>query len=833
MSRVPLLLALSLLFCASSLPAQDEIPPVAWRIPIGQPPANPGTRKPELPPDTNLDDGYWQGAPVGGLGAGTFSRTYRGNFERWHVKAGIHKYENVPADQFSVFAQQDGGEPVAIVLSTGKPQGLALSAWNWSYPVGAGEYAALCPKSWYAYKTSQLPVTLTLEQFSPVIPNNYKESSYPVAVYNWYAQNPTDKPVTVSLMFSWTNMTGWFRDQAHDFGGALNALDINRFTTEKLSSGNMQGIVFDRQRKGPVSEEWDGQMAIATLAGSGVQVTYTTDFDPTLPAAQVWKSFAADGRLPDFAPGGCFQSGALANSCLSVSSSGEQMAGAIAVRFTLAPGEKKLIPMALSWDFPIVQFGGGRKWVRHYAQFFGAPGTNAWAIARAALQNGQEWSRQIDDWQKPYLSDESKPAWFRAELFNELYYLADGGTLWGHELNGPANPNHPSSAATDSFTYMECFDYQYYGTLDVRFYGSWPLIQFWPEIEKQTMREYSDTIPEENPQRSLWGWMFREQHKFETIQRKTPGAAPHDLGNPIEDPLVNVNQYNWQDVTNWRDLNSKYVLLVWRDYVFSGSTDLDFLRYNYKSVRLALDYLRKFDTDGDGLIENGGFPDQTYDEWPASGESAYCGNLYLAAVRATAEMARILGDAAAAQEYDALFKRAQAAFIKKLWNGSYFNYDTRSSYKTAIMSEQLAGQWYANLTGLGDLVPKEMRVKALQTIYDNNVMKFGGGQMGAVSGMSANGEMLHDNEQVQEVWTGATFSIASEMITEGMSQQAYHTAKGVYNVVWDPKNGRGYWFRTPEAYDVRGLFRASMYMRPTAIWAMEATPHPLKEPNAK
>src|SRR5712671_5579754 len=76
------------------LSAGDQVPATAWRIPIGQPPAYPGGRKPEL---ANIDDGFWQGAPVGGIGAGTFSRSYRGNFERWHIKAGVHKYQSVPA----------------------------------------------------------------------------------------------------------------------------------------------------------------------------------------------------------------------------------------------------------------------------------------------------------------------------------------------------------------------------------------------------------------------------------------------------------------------------------------------------------------------------------------------------------------------------------------------------------------------------------------------------------------------------------------------------------------------------------------------------------------
>jgi non-lysosomal glucosylceramidase len=162
--------------------ADDHIAAIAWRIPIGQPPANPGGRKPEL--TGMIDDGFWQGAPVGGFGAGTFSRSYRGNFERWHIKAGVHKYQNVPANQFAVFAQAEGEPPVAQVLSTGKAEGSALSAWNWSYRAGSGEYAALYPKSWFAYHSSELPVTLTLEQFSPVLPDNYKETSYPVALYN-------------------------------------------------------------------------------------------------------------------------------------------------------------------------------------------------------------------------------------------------------------------------------------------------------------------------------------------------------------------------------------------------------------------------------------------------------------------------------------------------------------------------------------------------------------------------------------------------------------------------------------------------------------------------
>ena len=129
------------------------------------------------------------------------------------------------------------------------------------------------------------------------------------------------------------------------------------------------------------------------------------------------------------------------------------------------------------------------------------------------------------------------------------------------------------------------------------------------------------------------------------------------------------------------------------------------------------------------------------------------------------------------------------------------------------------------MTGLGDLVPPEMQLKALKKVFDFNVMKFGNGDMGAVSGMAADGSLIHKsgNQQVGEVWTGATFSIAALMLSDGMKDEAYRTAWGVYHVVYETK---GYWFRTPEAYDITGNFRASMYMRPAAIWAMEMTVPP-------
>src|SRR5437667_7156620 len=141
--RVALCAVLFLLSCLVLAPrsgwGEDLIPKAAWHRAIGAPLADAGTKKPTLGP-SHIDDGYWQGAPVGGFGAGTFSRDYRGDFERWHLKTGVHKYQSVPANQFSVFAKREGDATAyAQVLATDAPANHALAGWKWNYPVGHGE----------------------------------------------------------------------------------------------------------------------------------------------------------------------------------------------------------------------------------------------------------------------------------------------------------------------------------------------------------------------------------------------------------------------------------------------------------------------------------------------------------------------------------------------------------------------------------------------------------------------------------------------------------------------------------------------------------------------
>lgn len=56
----------------------------------------------------------------------------------------------------------------------------------------------------------------------------------------------------------------------------------------------------------------------------------------------------------------------------------------------------------------------------------------AWLIIikGAFARSWKDWDRRIEEWQEPVLSDSELPDWFKSAIFNELYFLSDGGGVW-------------------------------------------------------------------------------------------------------------------------------------------------------------------------------------------------------------------------------------------------------------------------------------------------------------------------------------------------------------------------------------------------------------------
>ncbi|XP_068409604.1 non-lysosomal glucosylceramidase isoform X4 [Eschrichtius robustus] len=693
-------------------------------------------------------------------------------------------------------------------------------------------------------------------------------SSLPVGVFVWDVENEGDEALDVSIMFSMRNGLGGEDDAP---GGLWN----EPFCLER-DGETVQGLLLHHPTPpNPYT------MAVAARLTADTMVTHLTAFDPDSAGQQVWQDLLQDGQLDS-----------LAGQSLP-SQKGVGIAGAVCVMGKLPPRGQRRLEFSLAWDMPRIMFGAkGQVYYRRYTRFFGPDGDAAPTLSHYALCRYADWEERISAWQSPVLDDRSLPAWYKSALFNELYFLADGGTVW---LEVPEDclreepvesmcQLRPLLREYGRFGYLEGQEYRMYNTYDVHFYASFALIMLWPKLELSLQYDMgegpfcaSSALLAPHAPEPLWSLTLSlpPKHNVDpaywfpsgithTVLCPTPSlpipcpaapacvsappalatlredlaqqrylmsgiiapvkrrnVVPHDVGDPDDEPWLRVNAYVVHDTADWKDLNLKFVLQVYRDYYLTG--DHCFLRDMWPVCLAVMESEMKFDKDQDGLIENGGYADQTYDGWVTTGPSAYCGGLWLAAVAVMVKMAALCGAQEVQDKFSSILSRGQEAYERLLWNGRYYNYDCSSQPQShSIMSDQCAGQWFLRASGLGEgdseVFPTPHVVRALQTIFEFNVQGFAGGAMGAVNGMQPHGVPDRSSVQSDEVWVGVVYGLAATMIQEGLTWEGFRTAEGCYRTVWERL---GLAFQTPEAYCQQQVFRSLAYMRPLSIWAMQ------------
>ncbi|KMT16930.1 hypothetical protein BVRB_2g044000 [Beta vulgaris subsp. vulgaris] len=812
-----------------------------------------------------------QGVPLGGMGSGSISRGFRGEFRQWQIIPGLCEASPVMANQFSIFISRDGGNRrYASVLAPGQHEGLGkssnqgISSWGWNLDGQHSSYHALFPRAWTIYDGEPDPeLKISCRQISPFIPHNYKDSSLPAAVFVYTLVNNGKDRAKVSLLFTWANSVG---GASHLSGEHVNEPFIGE--------DSVSGVLLHHKT---AKDNPPVTFAIAACETQNVNVSVLPCFGlaegSCITAKDMWSKMTQDGQFDreNFNAGPSMPS-----------MPGETLCAAVSASTLVEPHGKCTVAFSVAWSSPKVKFSKGSSYNRRYTKYYGTSPRAAKELIHYSLTNYKRWEEEIEKWQEPVLKDDRLPEWYKFTLFNELYFLVAGGTVWidsaesagsyvnnKKQLTEDENTKNTSTTKVDSiglviehtngaicdkavapmgdhgkghaskeeielprkkanqssvlaepqdgyndvgrFLYLEGVEYIMWCTYDVHFYASFALLDLFPKIELSIQREFAKAVLSEDGRR------VRFLAEGNVGIRKVRGAVPHDLGT--HDPWKEMNAYNIHDTSKWKDLNTKFVLQVYRD--FSATGDMSFGADVWPSVRAAIEYMYQFDTDDDGLIENDGFPDQTYDTWTVHGVSAYCGGLWLAALQAAAAMASQLGDEEFGEKCKKKLLVAKNAFETKLWNGSYFNYDSGSSSNSkSIQADQLAGQWYTASSGLPNLFDDNQIKSTLQKIFDYNVMKVKGGRMGAVNGMHPSGKVDETCMQSREIWSGVTYAVAATMILSGMEEQGFSTAEGIFIAGWS-EDGFGYWFQTPEAWTLDGHYRSLIYMRPLAIWGMQ------------
>ena len=492
------------------------------------------------------------GVPLGGMGGGSIGRGWRGDFRRWTIRPGFIHHQSVCADQFSLFVQQEGGEPSVTTLSPVKPDDGTLNSWNWGLDPALATYHGLFPRAWTTYENPLPGVRLMCKQVSPVIPHNYKESSFPVAVFEWTVENTSKKAATIGLMFTWQNGIGEKNDSA---GGHRNKPFQLEISSQKKVTGIALKHIHRQKKVLPLGQKATGPLptiedpltfAIAAQQSKEVKVTTHARFKADGSGSEIWNLFAQTGELDngkDDTP----------------SSAGESIGAGVAATVHLKPGKTITIVFSLAWDMPVVHSGQGTPYARRYTAFYGNKGNAAPEIARDAIVHYTGWERLIDAWQNPILKNAGLPDWYKCALFNELYYVVEGGVFWGY-----AEKQKALEREMGHYWYLEGHEYRMVNTYDVHFYASIAFAMLWPRIELSITRDFARATLEENLT------LFPMAHENKPVPRKVRGAVPHDLGWPEEDPYRMLNGYNMHDSGKWKDLNPKFVLMAYRDYIFTG-----------------------------------------------------------------------------------------------------------------------------------------------------------------------------------------------------------------------------------------------------------------------
>ncbi|KAL3620800.1 hypothetical protein CASFOL_035712 [Castilleja foliolosa] len=806
-----------------------------------------------IDPFTKRHTSSCHGVPLGGIGSGSIGRSCKGEFMRWQLFPRVCEEKPVLSNQFSVFVSRPSGEKYSSVLCPKCPEIIhdisasGIGSWDWNLSGKNSTYHALFPRSWTVYDGEPDPaLKIVCRQISPFIPHNYKESSYPVSVFTFTVSNLGKTEADVTLLFSWANSVG-----------GDSGLSGHHFNSKFRTDDNISGVLLHHMTaKGLPSVTF----AIAAEETDAVRVSQCPSFVISgnlegITAKDMWNEIKEHGSFDN-----------LKSEEMSMPSEpGAVIGAAVATSLTIPAETVKTVTFSLAWACPEVNFTGGRTYHRRYTKFYGTHSNVASDIARDAIVEHRRWESEIEAWQRPILEDKRLPEWYPPTLFNELYYLNAGGTIWTdgsppiHSIRtigkrrfsldrSTTDPttkpeqtetalnildrmtsllqDHHTPASTTSalgtnlllntddnigqFLYLEGIEYHMCNTYDVHFYSSFALTSLFPKLELSIQRDFASAVMMHDPMKMT---LLQDGT---SVQRKVLGAVPHDIG--MRDPWFEVNFYNLHNTDRWKDLNPKFVLQVYRDVVATG--DEGFARAVWPSVYVAMAYMEQFDKDGDGMIENEGFPDQTYDTWSVLGVSAYCGGLWVAALQAASGLAGVVGDKGSEDYFWFRYEKAKKVY-EKLWNGSYFNYDdSGSGTSKSIQADQLAGQWYARACGLLPIVDEEKAQKALEKVYNFNVLKVKNGRMGAANGMLPNGEPDMCTLQSREIWSGVTYAVAAGMIHENMIETAFKTAVGVYEVAWS-EEGRGYAFQTPEGWDFEGRYRSLGYMRPLAIWAMQ------------
>lgn len=349
--------------------------------------------KPAVDPTTGIVHSrrLASGVPLGGIGAGTFQLLTDGTISR----ARVMSHRSPPSGDlpacFAALWMQEGQRTTAHVL--------ALTS-AYSLPTVRGlDYDGLFPQATLAYMETDQPLNIALQAFSPLIPHDLRNTSFPAAAFVFRVKNRSSAPIDFSIAVSWEALSGMGSTTAQ---GGISDRTGSRVAVLPGAEGYF-GLRFTGPSTGTSAafpqNSATGELTLLT-APTRPQATVTTAGWNALEARPAWwDAFAREGAVSGDAPVG--QEGMA------------HPAGVVAVRMTLRPGDSVEVPFAIAWNAPPAPAQTGTNDGLYYQRLF----PDSTVAARALLSEWRSLLTLTQEWQDRLLTS-NLPRWLSRRLIN-------------------------------------------------------------------------------------------------------------------------------------------------------------------------------------------------------------------------------------------------------------------------------------------------------------------------------------------------------------------------------------------------------------------------------
>lgn len=633
--------------------------------------------------------------PVGGIGTGTVSFCGNGAWRHWETAnrpaKGFTPQGQATGPFFALFAEKKGAKPVTRLLESPFP----LSDWEGaegSPAINAGAprfrkgvFHTAYPFAQLALMDDAVPLQATVEVFNPIVPGDADRSGLPVALVRVRLRNATKQPVKASVCAVLPNFIGndGFELKADDFRGRLDPTGSVRNRNVWRETPGLRGVALSSEGVAKAHPAW-GTLALATTARSGV--THRTGWAQLGWADAMldfWDDFSADGKLE------------------ARETTSDTPVASVAVSCAVPAGGERTVEFVVAWHFPNREAWGTAPGEKPdiVGNYYTTQFADAWA---AAVHAAKQW---------PAL-EQATVDFVRSLTESDL----------------PSEVKESALFNLSTLRSQTCFR-----TPDGHFFG-------WEGCFDRKGSCHGNCT-------HVWNYEHATAHLFPALARSMreiefSDAAMADDGFMafrVQLPLGRKPLY----LTAAADGQMGCLLKLHREWRLSGDTA--WLKTLWPHARRALEFCwlpGGWDADEDGVME--GAQHNTMDV-EYYGPNPQMASWYLGALRAAAEMARVLGETAFAEKCDALFARGRAWVDKHLFNGDYYEHHIRppgdwSKVRKGLVAgmgaqdagapeyqlgagclvDQLAGQVNAHFEQLGHVLSAQQQKKTLRAVLKHN-----------------------------------------------------------------------------------------------------------------